>query len=300
VNDAAGRYIEFCKSTAAGCLNLAGLKVVVDCANGAGYHIAPKVFAELGASVIEIGTDPDGLNINEQCGATAPAALQAKVLEAKADLGIALDGDADRLILVDHKGEIVDGDEILFIIAQALQQSGELQGGVVGTLMTNLGLEQALAKMDIPFVRAKVGDRYVLEQLAEHNWNLGGEGSGHIVCRNILPTGDATIAAVQVLKAVAQSGETIHQLKHGMQKLPQKMINVRLAKKVDIASSPAVAEHVATAEARLADRGRVLLRPSGTEPVVRVMVEGSDLDEVNQVCETLAGQVEKELHALVS
>src|SRR6056300_566274 len=185
VNDAAGRYIEFCKASAAGCLNLAGLKVVVDCANGAGYHIAPKVFAELGATVIEIGTDPDGLNINEQCGATAPATLQAKVLDAKADLGIALDGDADRLILVDHKGEIVDGDEILFIIAQALQQSGELQGGVVGTLMTNLGLEQALAKMDIPFVRAKVGDRYVLEQLAEHDWNLGGEGSGHIVCRNI-------------------------------------------------------------------------------------------------------------------
>jgi phosphoglucosamine mutase len=279
---------------------LAGLKVVVDCANGAGYHIAPKVFAELGATVIEIGTDPDGLNINEHCGATAPAALQAKVLESDSDLGIALDGDADRLILVDHKGEIVDGDEILFIIAQALQQSGELQGGVVGTLMTNLGLEQALAKMDIPFVRAKVGDRYVLEQLAEHDWNLGGEGSGHIVCRNILPTGDATIAAVQVLKAVAQSGKTINQLKHGMQKLPQKMINVRLAKKVDIAASPKVAEHVATAEAHLADRGRVLLRPSGTEPVVRVMVEGSDLDEVNQVCETLAAQVEKELQALVS
>ena len=300
VNDAAGRYIEFCKSTAAGCLNLAGLKVVVDCANGAGYHIAPKVFAELGATVIEIGTDPDGLNINEHCGATAPAALQAKVLESDSDLGIALDGDADRLILVDHKGEIVDGDEILFIIAQALQQSGELKGGVVGTLMTNLGLEQALAKMDIPFVRAKVGDRYVLEQLAEHDWNLGGEGSGHIVCRNILPTGDATIAAVQVLKAVAQSGKTINQLKHGMQKLPQKMINVRLAKKVDIAASPKVAEHVATAEAHLADRGRVLLRPSGTEPVVRVMVEGSDLDEVNQVCQTLAAQVEKELQALVS
>jgi len=166
--------------------------------------------------------------------------------------------------------------------------------------MTNLGLEQALANMDIPFVRAKVGDRYVLEQLAEHGWNLGGEGSGHIVCRNILPTGDATIAAVQVLKAVAQSGQTIHQLKHGMQKLPQKMINVRLAKKVDIAASPAVAEHVAAAESRLANRGRVLLRPSGTEPVVRVMVEGSDLHEVEQVCEILAEQVEKELQALVS
>lgn len=300
VNDAAGRYIEFCKSTASGTLNLAGLKVVVDCANGAGYHIAPKVFRELGAKVYEIGTEPDGLNINENCGATAPQQLQEKVIEVGADLGIALDGDGDRLILVDHKGEVVDGDEILFIIAQALHQSGELNGGVVGTLMTNLGLEQALAKMDIPFVRAKVGDRYVLEQLAKHGWNLGGEGSGHIVCRSILPTGDATVAAVQVLKAVANSKKTIHDLKQGMQKLPQRMINVRLEQKVDITSSEEVAQLVATAEAQLADKGRVLLRPSGTEPVVRVMVEGSDLDQVNSVCEQLAVDVEKALKKLVS
>ena len=300
VNDAAGRYIEFCKSTASGTLNLAGLKVVVDCANGAGYHIAPKVFRELGAKVYEIGTEPDGLNINENCGATAPQQLQEKVIEVGADLGIALDGDGDRLILVDHKGEVVDGDEILFIIAQALHQSGELNGGVVGTLMTNLGLEQALAKMDIPFVRAKVGDRYVLEQLAKHGWNLGGEGSGHIVCRSILPTGDATVAAVQVLKAVANSKRTIHELKQGMQKLPQRMINVRLEQKVDITSSEEVAQLVATAEAQLADKGRVLLRPSGTEPVVRVMVEGSDLDQVDSVCEQLAVDVEKALKKLVS
>ena len=300
VNDAAGRYIEFCKSTASGTLNLAGLKVVVDCANGAGYHIAPKVFRELGAKVYEIGTEPDGLNINENCGATAPQQLQEKVIEVGADLGIALDGDGDRLILVDHKGEVVDGDEILFIIAQALYQSGELNGGVVGTLMTNLGLEQALAKMDIPFVRAKVGDRYVLEQLAKHGWNLGGEGSGHIVCRSILPTGDATVAAVQVLKAVANSKKTIHVLKQGMQKLPQRMINVRLEQKVDITSSEEVAQLVATAEVQLADKGRVLLRPSGTEPVVRVMVEGSDLDQVNSVCEQLAVDVEKALKKLVS
>jgi phosphoglucosamine mutase len=300
VNDAAGRYIEFCKSTASGTLNLAGLKVVVDCANGAGYHIAPKVFRELGAKVYEIGTEPDGLNINENCGATAPQQLQEKVIEVGADLGIALDGDGDRLILVDHKGEVVDGDEILFIIAQALHQSGELNGGVVGTLMTNLGLEQALAKMDIPFVRAKVGDRYVLEQLAKHGWNLGGEGSGHIVCRSILPTGDATVAAVQVLKAVANSKKTIHELKQGMQKLPQRMINVRLEQKVDITSSEEVAQLVATAEVQLADKGRVLLRPSGTEPVVRVMVEGSDLDQVNSVCEQLAVDVEKALKKLVS
>ncbi|QJD72121.1 phosphoglucosamine mutase [Marinobacterium sp. LSUCC0821] len=300
VNDAAGRYIEFCKSTASGTLNLAGLKVVVDCANGAGYHIAPKVFRELGAKVYEIGTEPDGLNINENCGATAPQQLQEKVIEVGADLGIALDGDGDRLILVDHKGEVVDGDEILFIIAQALHQSGELNGGVVGTLMTNLGLEQALAKMDIPFVRAKVGDRYVLEQLAKHGWNLGGEGSGHIVCRSILPTGDATVAAVQVLKAVANSKKTIHELKQGMQKLPQRMINVRLEQKVDITSSEEVAQLVATAEVQLADKGRVLLRPSGTEPVVRVMVEGSDLDQVHSVCEQLAVDVEKALKKLVS
>ena len=300
VNDAAGRYIEFCKSTASGTLNLAGLKVVVDCANGAGYHIAPKVFRELGAKVYEIGTEPDGLNINENCGATAPQQLQEKVIEVGADLGIALDGDGDRLILVDHKGEVVDGDEILFIIAQALHQSGELNGGVVGTLMTNLGLEQALAKMDIPFVRAKVGDRYVLEQLAKHGWNLGGEGSGHIVCRSILPTGDATVAAVQVLKAVANSHKTIHELKQGMQKLPQRMINVRLEQKVDIAASDEVTQLVAAAELELADKGRVLLRPSGTEPVVRVMVEGSDLQQVNQVCEQLAVDVEKALKALES
>jgi phosphoglucosamine mutase len=298
VNDAAGRYIEFCKSTASGNLNLAGLKVVVDCANGAGYHIAPKVFRELGAKVYEIGTEPDGLNINENCGATAPQQLQDKVVEVGADLGIALDGDGDRLILVDHKGEVVDGDEILFIIAQALHQSGELNGGVVGTLMTNLGLEQALAKMDIPFVRAKVGDRYVLEQLAKHGWNLGGEGSGHIVCRSILPTGDATVAAVQVLKAVANSSKTIHELKQGMQKLPQRMINVRLEQKVDIASSKEVTRLVGAAEVALADKGRVLLRPSGTEPVVRVMVEGFDLDQVNTVCEQLAVDVEKALRAL--
>jgi phosphoglucosamine mutase len=300
VNDAAGRYIEFCKSTASGTLNLAGLKVVVDCANGAGYHIAPKVFRELGAKVYEIGTEPDGLNINENCGATAPQQLQEKVIEVGADLGIALDGDGDRLILVDHKGEVVDGDEILFIIAQALHQSGELNGGVVGTLMTNLGLEQALAKMDIPFVRAKVGDRYVLEQLAKHGWNLGGEGSGHIVCRSILPTGDATVAAVQVLKAVANSHKPIHELKQGMQKLPQRMINVRLEQKVDIAASDEVTQLVAAAELELADKGRVLLRPSGTEPVVRVMVEGSDLQQVNQVCEQLAVDVEKALKALES
>jgi len=300
INDAAGRYIEFCKASGGNQLSLEGLKLVVDCAHGAGYHVAPKVFAELGAEVTEIGTKPDGLNINLDCGATAPAALTAKVLEVGADLGIALDGDADRLILVDHKGETVDGDEILLIIAKSLHLSGQLQGGVVGTLMTNLGMEQALKQLDIPFVRAKVGDRYVMEQLFLNNWFLGGEGSGHIVVRDLLPTGDGTIAAVQVLKAMVESGSTLHELKQGMTKLPQKMINVRLAKRVSIDGVDLIEQAVGEAERMLGDNGRILLRPSGTEPVVRVMVEGVDEPLVEQVCREVAEKVENALKPLVS
>ena len=300
INDAAGRYIEFCKASGGNQLSLEGLKLVVDCAHGAGYHVAPKVFAELGAEVTEIGTKPDGLNINLDCGATAPAALTAKVLEVGADLGIALDGDADRLILVDHKGETVDGDEILLIIAKSLHLSGQLQGGVVGTLMTNLGMEQALQQLDIPFVRAKVGDRYVMEQLYLNNWFLGGEGSGHIVVRDLLPTGDGTIAAVQVLKAMVESGSTLHELKQGMTKLPQKMINVRLAKRVSIDGVDSIEQAVGEAERLLGDNGRILLRPSGTEPVVRVMVEGVDELLVEQVCREVAEKVENALKPLVS
>ena len=300
INDAAGRYIEFCKASGGNQLSLEGLKLVVDCAHGAGYHVAPKVFAELGAEVTEIGTKPDGLNINLDCGATAPAALTAKVLEVGADLGIALDGDADRLILVDHKGETVDGDEILLIIAKSLHLSGQLQGGVVGTLMTNLGMEQALQQLDIPFVRAKVGDRYVMEQLYLNTWFLGGEGSGHIVVRDLLPTGDGTIAAVQVLKAMVESGSTLHELKQGMTKLPQKMINVRLAKRVSIDGVDSIEQAVGEAERLLGNNGRILLRPSGTEPVVRVMVEGVDELLVEQVCREVAEKVENALKPLVS
>jgi len=300
INDAAGRYIEFCKASGGNQLSLEGLKLVVDCAHGAGYHVAPKVFAELGAEVTEIGTKPDGLNINLDCGATAPAALTAKVLELGADLGIALDGDADRLILVDHKGETVDGDEILLIIAKSLHLSGQLQGGVVGTLMTNLGMEQALQQLDIPFVRAKVGDRYVMEQLYLNTWFLGGEGSGHIVVRDLLPTGDGTIAAVQVLKAMVESGSTLHELKQGMTKLPQKMINVRLAKRVSIDGVDSIEQAVGEAERLLGNNGRILLRPSGTEPVVRVMVEGVDELLVEQVCREVAEKVENALKPLVS
>lgn len=300
VNDAPGRYIEFCKATGGGNLSLAGLKIVVDSANGAGYHIAPKVFSELGAKVIEIGAAPDGLNINLNCGATSPQQLQQRVVAEKADLGVALDGDGDRLILVDHLGEVVDGDEILLIIAKALHAAGELDGGVVGTLMTNLGMELALAQLGIPFVRAKVGDRYVLEQMALRGWSLGGEGSGHIVCRNILPTGDGTVAAVQVLRAMADSGESLHALKQGMIKLPQRMINLRLAKRVSIDGVAEIDAAVAEAEQLLGSDGRVLLRASGTEPVVRVMVEARDPEKVVSVCEMVAARVEKALTALVS
>ncbi len=300
ISDAAGRYIEFCKSTAGGALNLRGMKLVVDCANGATYHVSPKVFAELGAEVVEIASLPDGLNINERCGATSPAALAHSVLQEQADLGIALDGDGDRLILVDHRGEIVDGDEILFIIANAMYQQGTLEGGVVGTLMSNFGLEQAFKRLEIPFVRAAVGDRYVMEQLAAHDWLLGGENSGHVVCRHLLSTGDGTVSAVQVLKAIADSGRSLHELKQGMTKLPQVMINVRLASRVSIQDNAEIAQAVKAAEAQLGEAGRVLLRPSGTEPVVRVMVEGEVLEQVQQVCTELADNVENILSKLVS
>jgi len=291
VADAAGRYIEFCKSTIPLTLSLRGLKIVVDCANGATYHVAPEVFDELGAEVIAIGVEPDGLNINQACGSTQPELLQKIVLEHRADIGIALDGDGDRIIMIDHKGELVDGDELLYIIALSRQQEGTLQGGVVGTLMSNLGLEHALQSSNIDFVRANVGDRYVLELLQQNNSLIGGESSGHIICLDRTTTGDGIVSALQVLATMVQSGKTLHELKSGMKKYPQLMINVPVSHNVELHTVRAVQDAVKLAEQRLAGRGRVLLRPSGTEPLVRVMVEGEDAQQVSAEANQLASVV---------
>lgn len=292
IGDAGGRYIEFCKSTLFGRNCLAGLKVVVDCANGATYQIAPSVLTELGVEVHEIGVKPDGLNINERCGSTNPELLQKTVIEMQYDLGIALDGDGDRLIMVDHNGEVVDGDELIYIIARHKKALGVLEGGVVGTLMSNLGMELALKDLDIPFVRANVGDRYVLEQLREHGWVLGGESSGHIICLNKTTTGDGIIAALQVLDAMVSGNKSLHDLKLGMVKMPQTMVNVRLKERRNPVANPLVQQAVSETEDRLGDRGRVLLRMSGTEPLVRVMVEGDDAELVGELANNLAAQVQ--------
>lgn len=289
VDGARGRYIEFCKSTVPLGLNLSGLHIVVDGANGACYNTAPDVFDELGARVTKIATEPDGYNINRDCGSTYPAALQAKVRETGADLGIALDGDGDRLIMVDRHGEVVDGDELLYIIAHDRHARGVLGGGVVGTLMSNFGFELAMRALGVSFVRANVGDRYVMAELESRGWLLGGESSGHIVCLDKTSTGDGTVSALQVLAALTRSGQTLDEARRGMHKLPQVMINVRAPR--DAASRAAVQSGVAEVEARLAGRGRVLLRPSGTEPVVRVMVEGEDGVLVEELARWLAGRV---------
>jgi phosphoglucosamine mutase len=296
INDAAGRYIEYCKSTLPWGFSLNGMKIVLDCANGATYHIAPSVFKELGADIDVIGAEPDGININEQCGSTTPAKLQARVLETNADLGIGFDGDGDRLVFVDHKGELVDGDEILYLIA-SYQQQHEEDGcaGVVGTLMSNYGFEQALKKLEIPFVRAGVGDRYVIEQMKKHGWTLGGENSGHIICGDVSTTGDGIIAALQVLLALSVASSNLNELKQGMRKLPQTMINVRIAGKVTIGGNINIEKSVAEAEQILADTGRVLLRASGTEPLIRVMVEGEDIALVGTLAEKIAEVVKSEL-----
>ncbi len=293
VIDARGRYIEFCKSTIPSVMEFRDLKVVVDCSHGATYHVAPSVFKELGAEVIAIGVSPDGLNINEKCGSTSPKLLQEKVLQHEADVGIAFDGDGDRVIMVDNRGEVVDGDELLFIIAQSRQAHDALKGGVVGTLMSNLGLEQALAEHGIPFVRAKVGDRYVLETLRERGWLLGGESSGHLICLDRTSTGDGVVAALQVLAAMVDSGRGLHELKSGMRKYPQVLVNVRLPRKMDIEGIPAIEQAVSEAEQTLGDKGRVLLRLSGTEPLVRVMVEGADPVMVDRLARDLASEVEQ-------
>ena len=297
VEDARGRYIEFCKSTIPSRLSLAGRKIVVDCANGATYHIAPSVLDELGAEVVTIGATPDGLNINDGVGSTQPQALCDEVVRQQAELGIALDGDGDRLIMVDHKGEIVDGDELLYIIAASRQAVGQLHGPVIGTLMTNLGLEHAFRDQGIAFMRASVGDRYVMELLKAHNGVLGGESSGHIICLDRTSTGDGIVSALQVLASLVQSGKSLHQLKRGMNKYPQHMINVPLARRIDIEHSALIQDAVREAETCLSDKGRVLLRPSGTEPLIRVMVEGEDGALVLSQAQRLAEVVEQAVEA---
>jgi phosphoglucosamine mutase len=292
IADAAGRYIEFCKSTIPAGVDLANLKVVVDCANGATYHVAPDVFRELGADVVVMGVEPDGLNINQNCGSTEPRLLQQAVLENQADLGIALDGDGDRLIMVDHRGEIVDGDELLFIIARARQRSGCKQTDIVGTQMSNLGLEQALAEYDMVLHRARVGDRYVMEKLQEVGGQIGGEASGHIICLDKTSTGDGIVAALQVLAEIQQTGNSLHSLRSVVTKYPQQLINVRVSKMLDLDTSPEIAEAVSNVENRLGSEGRVLLRASGTEPVIRVMVEGRDAPLTKQLAQQLATVIE--------
>lgn len=289
--DARGRYIEFCKATFPYYLNLKDLKIVVDCANGAAYQVGPAVFRELGAEVITVACEPNGKNINADCGSTHPQALQAAVLINKADLGIAFDGDGDRIIMVDHTGSVVDGDEIIVMIAKARQQEGIDVGGVVGTVMSNMGMEVAIKAMGLEFVRAKVGDRYVMSALTKHGWVLGGEASGHIVCLDKTSTGDAIIAALQVLSALVQSGQTLHELRQGMSKFPQQLINVKIAQKSDPMQNEIIVAAVKDAESLLGERGRVLLRASGTEPVIRVMVEGESQQQITRICQQLAEQV---------
>ena len=287
VDDAAGRYVEFCKSTFPNHLDLRGLRIVLDCAHGATYHVAPPVFHELGADVIAIGNRPDGLNINENVGSTHPQALQKAVLEHQADLGIAFDGDGDRVMMVDAAGNLLDGDQLLYIIAMGLYAKGKLKGGVAGTLMTNLALEHALQKHQIPFARAKVGDRYVLELLQAKNWKLGGENSGHILTLDKHSSGDAIIAALQVLHSLRESGKTLQQLGADLRLYPQVLINVTTKQKLDL-NQPAVQDAVKQAETVLNGEGRVLLRASGTEPKIRVMVEGLNATLVQSQAETLA------------
>ena len=298
VTDAAGRYIEFCKSRVNTDLKFNGLKIVLDCAHGSTYHIAPSVFEELGASVTAIGVSPDGLNINEDSGSTSPARLAEAVLLEEADIGIAFDGDGDRVVMVDHLGNIVDGDQILYVIARDRRRQNIDFGGVVGTSMSNLGLEQALDSLDIPFVRSAVGDRYVMRELLKRGWRLGGESSGHIICLDKTTTGDGIVSALQVLSAISSSQSSLAELISKLNKYPQSMVNVRIADSADIAGSDKVQKAVANVESKLGSKGRVLLRPSGTEPVVRVMVEGEDAREVLKLAEELAEVVEKEVGAV--
>jgi phosphoglucosamine mutase len=290
MHDAEGRYIEFCKGTFPKHLTLRGLKLVVDCAHGANYRVGVRVFQELGAEVVAIGSLPNGVNINDGCGATAPQALARAVIEHQAHFGIAFDGDGDRLAMSDRDGTLFDGDQLLYVVVKHRALEKRLRGGVVGTLMTNFALEKRLAEMGIAFARAKVGDRYVLELLVERGWECGGENSGHLLALDCHSTGDAIISALQVLAALVSQGESLTAFTRELVLFPQVLVNVKLAGKPDL-HAPAVREAIAAAEADLAGRGRVLLRPSGTEPVVRVMVEGEDLGRVQQLAEAIAAAV---------
>jgi phosphoglucosamine mutase len=291
INDAASRYIEFCKSTIPSMTRLTGLKIVVDCAHGATYHIAPNVFKELGAETIAIGNQPDGFNINQLCGSTSPAELQRQVLAHAADIGIGLDGDGDRVILVNSEGQLVNGDEILYIIAKDRHQKGLLQGGVVGTLMSNYALEKSLNAIGVPFIRTNVGDRYVLEALLQNNWKIGGENSGHIVCLDKTTTGDGIVAALQVLNIMIKQGKTLKQLCDGITLLPQTMVNLKTTQADRLVKNSQVTHAVDKLNSLLQGEGRVLLRPSGTEPLLRIMVEGQEEEQVLQQANRLSDEI---------
>ena len=291
--DAAGRYVEYCKSTFPDELSLKGMKLVIDCAHGATYHIAPAVFEELGATTVVIGATPDGYNINDGVGSTEPAALQAKVLEEGADIGIVFDGDGDRLQMVNAKGELLTGDDVLYVLAMHRLAKGDSDAGIVGTLMTNMGLELALEAGGLRLARAKVGDRYVKELMVAEGWSLGGESSGHIICGDLSTTGDGVIAALQVLAAVRASGKSLEALASGFSPLPQVLVNVRITKSFDLSAHPTIAEACRRVESELKGRGRLLLRPSGTEPVIRVMVEGDDTVAIDALADEVADAIRR-------
>jgi phosphoglucosamine mutase len=297
VEDAAGRYVEVCKGTMPFGTLLTGLRIALDCAHGSTYRVAPAVLRELGAKVHVIGNRPDGMNINDRCGSTRPEAMQEHVVQSGADLGIALDGDGDRLVMADRNGELVDGDELLYIIASARRAEGALIGGVVGTVMTNFGLELALARQGIPFIRTAVGDRHIHRALIEHGWMLGGETSGHLLALDRTSTGDGIVSALQVLEIMVRSGKALHELRQGMEKLPQIMINVPVSADAQqkLSDCKAVNEAVRDIETELNGQGRVILRPSGTEPLIRVTLEGADRTQVDRLANQLADTVRSEL-----
>ena len=293
VDDATDQYIEFCKCTFPESLNLRGLKIVLDCAHGATYHVAPKIFSELGADVITIGNEPDGFNINLDVGSTHPKTIKEATLKHKADLGIAFDGDGDRVVMIDHLGNVVDGDQLVLVIARALKQKNQLKGGVVGTLMTNMAIEKALNDLSIEFVRTHVGDRYVLETLREKGWSIGGENSGHILTLDQHSTGDAIIASLQVLKSLRLLNQSLHDATKDSPLYPQVLINVETSKKIDLENNKAIQDAIKNVESKLSSKGRVLLRASGTEPKIRVMVEGEDIEALKTHANFIAGKVKE-------